>query len=73
MRSVHLSTRVSRPGRDRTRNTCSHNTSGLDREAKASAIDTWADRWLNNNRRSQTYIALPTPPSEKDTWGDFPG
>jgi hypothetical protein len=33
------------------------------REAKASAIDTWANHWLNNNHHSQTYIALRTAKS----------
>jgi hypothetical protein len=40
-----------------------HSVSYQRREAKASAIDTWADRCLSNYHRSQTYIALPTPPN----------
>jgi hypothetical protein len=35
------------------------------REAKASAIDTWANHWLNNNHHSQTYIALRTAKSRQ--------
>jgi hypothetical protein len=36
-----------------------HTVSYQCREAKASAIDTWADRCLSNNRRSQTTLLSP--------------
>jgi hypothetical protein len=47
------------------RQICGDTISYQRQAAKTDALDAWGTRWLNEDRRSQAYTALPTPPTGK--------